>query len=148
MVERYDVHLLGFEETGERTPAQALGCAFGLSPEAAGRIVEHLPRVVKTGLTRPDAQRYVRILEQIGARVQVRQTPIKPQMTIAVGSLDPEPSGDAVGTDLLPSLRPGPPPSAPVEVRPIGGSGRAQPESPQPPASVTTQADFRLPDDR
>jgi hypothetical protein len=72
----YKVIFLGLSVIGPEEEARLIGGLqkrFNLSPERAESLLQRVPIVVKKGLTKEEAQRYVRAFEEIGGRIKVEE---------------------------------------------------------------------------
>ena len=67
----YSVELLQFSELDDDQAAQALAKAFGLPIDVSNKFIARAPTVVKSNLTRTDADSYVAMLLNAGADVRV-----------------------------------------------------------------------------
>lgn len=78
---RYDVILMGFSDAPRvgGTPAQALAKVFGVSLEAAERMLTNAPSIVKTGVDELDARRYHHAFSYIGADCRFREVASVPE---------------------------------------------------------------------
>lgn len=72
----YKVIFLGLSVIGLEEEARLIGGLqkrFNLSPEKAESLLQRVPIVVKKGLSKEEAQRYVRVFEEIGGRTKVEE---------------------------------------------------------------------------
>jgi hypothetical protein len=63
--------VIGLEE--ETRLLEGLQKKFSLTPEKAESLLQRVPIVVKKGLTKGEAERYVKVFEEIGGRVKVEE---------------------------------------------------------------------------
>lgn len=108
----YKVIFLGLSVIGPEEETRLIGGLqkrFNLSPEKAESLLQRVPVVVKKGLSKEEAQRYVRAFEEIGGRTKVEEEeePI-PTLEITRG-YEPE---------HRPEPEPGPEPKPPFAYRP------------------------------
>ncbi len=72
----YKVIFLGLSVIGPEEEARLLGGLqkkFSLSPEKAEGLLQRVPIVVKKGVSKEEAEKYMRAFEQIGGRVEVEE---------------------------------------------------------------------------
>ena len=72
----YKVIFLGLSVIGLEEETRLIGGLqkkFKLSPEKAESLLQRVPVVVKKGLSKEEAERYVRVFEEIGGRVKVEE---------------------------------------------------------------------------
>ncbi len=72
----YKVIFLGLSVIGldeETRLIEGLQKRFNLTPEKAESLLQRVPIVVKKGLAKGEAERYVRVFEEIGGRVKVEE---------------------------------------------------------------------------
>ncbi len=92
--------VIGLEE--EARLIGSLQKKFNLSPEKAESLLQRVPIVVKKGLSKEEAERYVKVFEEIGGRVKVEEEE-EPIPTLEITrDYEPEPK---------PGLRPEPKPT-------------------------------------
>jgi hypothetical protein len=75
-VASYKVIFLGLSVIGLEEETRLIGGLqkkFKLSPEKAESLLQRVPVVVKKGLSKEEAERYVRVFEEIGGRVKVEE---------------------------------------------------------------------------
>jgi len=75
-VASYKVIFLGLSVIGLEEEARLIGGLqkkFNLSPEKAESLLQRVPIVVKKGLSKEEAERYVKVFEEIGGRVKVEE---------------------------------------------------------------------------
>jgi len=72
----YKVIFLGLSVIGLEEETRLLGGLqrkFNLTPEKAENMLQRVPIVVKKGLSKEEAGRYVKAFEEIGGRVKVEE---------------------------------------------------------------------------
>ena len=72
----YKVIFLGLSVIGLEEETRLIGGLqkkFNLSPEKAESLLQRVPIVVKKGLSKEEAERYVKVFEEIGGRVKVEE---------------------------------------------------------------------------
>ena len=72
----YKVIFLGLSVIGLEEETRLIGGLqkkFKLSPEKAESLLQRVPVVVKKGLSKEEAERYVRAFEEIGGRIKVEE---------------------------------------------------------------------------
>ena len=72
----YKVIFLGLSVIGlddETRLLEGLQKKFNLTPEKAESLLQRVPIVVKKGLSKEEAERYVNVFEEIGGRVNVEE---------------------------------------------------------------------------
>jgi len=75
-VASYKVIFLGLSVIGLEEETRLIGGLqkkFNLSPEKAESLLQRVPIVVKKGLSKEEAQRYVKVFEEIGGRTKVEE---------------------------------------------------------------------------
>ncbi|HJL04422.1 MAG TPA: hypothetical protein RMH85_11025 [Polyangiaceae bacterium LLY-WYZ-15_(1-7)] len=96
-MEELDLWVLRFDP--DRDPVAGLQASFGLDADAAARLVEGAPSVVKRSLGRAAAAPWIAVLEELGAEVALRPAgspaPGPPRATFGRGSLRPSSPGEA-----------------------------------------------------
>lgn len=100
----YKVIFLGLSVIGPEEETRLLGGLqkrFSLSPEKAESLLQRVPIVVKRGVSKEEAEKYMRAFEEIGGRVKVEEEP-SPSLEITQ-EYEPKPRPE-------PKLSPGPEP--------------------------------------
>lgn len=100
--------VIGLEEEGRLL--KGLQKRFNLTPERAESLLQRVPVVVKKGLSKDDAERFVKAFEEIGGKVQVEEegTPA-PEMTREdrpEGAPEPKSAPRPEPTPILPRPEP------------------------------------------
>lgn len=84
--------VIGPEEEGRLL--KGLQKRFNLTPERAESLLQRVPVVVKKGLSKDDAERFAKVFEEIGGKVEVEEETPAPEMTRGdrpEGKPEPEP---------------------------------------------------------
>jgi hypothetical protein len=79
-VANYKVIFLGLSVVGPEEETHLLGGLqkkFNLSPQRAEQLLQKVPVVVKKGVPKEEADKYVRVFQEIGGRVRVEEEPAK-----------------------------------------------------------------------
>lgn len=93
-MKRFDIRLDGFDPDASEVPEDSLGRLFGMTPEAARRLLGSLPRVVKRNVEEQNAARIVGALQGVGARAVLEASPIRPSAVMPVGQAAPNADRD------------------------------------------------------
>ncbi|MFI5306949.1 MAG: hypothetical protein ACHQ53_06345 [Polyangiales bacterium] len=113
-MDEYDIYIRGFAPGWPERPELGLQRVFGLHPDRGRELIASLPRVVKRHVPATEIERYERALRDIGADLELRRSPIRPQQIMVVrGSVEAEEAArrEQHGSTLT---LPPPPPSPPV----------------------------------
>ena len=122
----YKVTFLGLTVAGPEEEARLLAGLqkrFSLTPERAERLIQRVPIVVKKGIQRAEMERYVKVFEEIGGKVEIEEEPSGPSLDVAEEAPKAEIKPEWVKSEAVrpaPQPRPGPPLSS--EASPEFGS--------------------------
>lgn len=83
-VQEFDIYIRSFQSDRAGTAVAGLARAFGLDQRRARELVQSLPRVVKRRVSAEQVARYAQVLRELGADLELRPSPIRPQQVIAV----------------------------------------------------------------
>lgn len=104
----YKVIFLGLSVIGPEEETRLLGGLqkkFNLTPEKAESLLQRVPIVVKKGVSKEEAEKYVKAFQEIGGRVKVEEEPI-PNLEITQ-EYEPKPKSEP-GPEPKPGPRPEP----------------------------------------
>jgi len=83
-VDEYDIYIRGFAADWPEAPELGLHRVFGLEVARARELIASLPRVVKRGVPGAEVERYAEALRALGADVEPRRSPIRPQAIVVL----------------------------------------------------------------